>query len=106
MRTRQLLAITFLLLGACGGETSGDDPSKIHTDESCKVDSDCKKYPGHVFCQDPRTAVRYEIPTCGADQRCSWGPLEDRCNDHCEEGYCITAGGKEEQPGSRRQARP
>ena len=95
MRTLLILGIASLF-PACAGHSSdgesdgGAGPDAIHTTEICKVDSDCKKDPGRVFCTD-KIAVRYEIPTCGHDQRCVWGRLEQRCDHRCEDGYCITA---------------
>jgi hypothetical protein len=95
MKMLQIAGI-FCLFAACGGDTDGDDPEPevIRTAEVCKVDTDCKMDPGRVFCREPRTAVRYEIATCSADQRCAWSRLENECNLRCEEGYCITAGGR------------
>jgi len=104
MRTL-LLSAMLGLLSACGGTASGGDPDAsdtqadasdgeppvIHTGEVCKVDGDCKMDPGRAFCMDSHTAVRYEIPTCGSDQRCAWSRLESRCDLRCEDGYCITA---------------
>jgi hypothetical protein len=103
-----LLAAMAYHLGACGGtasdgepdasdgapDTSDSEPSVIHTGEVCKVESDCKMDPGRSFCRDSKTAVRYEIPQCGADQRCAWTRLEDKCDLVCEDGYCISAVGR------------
>jgi len=120
MRTL-LLATMACLLGACTGHVSDGDhaasdggvdvseggpdasdsePPVIHTGEVCKVDGDCKMDPGVAFCRNALrndagghsiTAVRYEIATCGADQRCAWSRLEMECGFRCEDGYCITA---------------
>jgi len=96
MRTLWLLGIA-CLLGACGGDKSDGEPSDaelIRTTEVCKVDADCKQDPHRVSCRDSNTAVRYEIPTCGSDQRCAWGKLEQHCDVRCEDGYCLSAAGR------------
>ena len=91
-----LLLVIASQLGACGGGGSdgegGSDGGAdvIRTSEVCKVDGDCKMDPGRSFCEE-KTAVRYEIATCGSDQRCVWSRLEQRCDLRCEDGYCITA---------------
>jgi hypothetical protein len=78
------------LVGGCGGD-SDDNSDLIHTTEPCKVDGDCKMDPGRVSCRDSKTAVRYEVATCGTDKLCAWGPFEHHCDLRCEDGYCITA---------------
>jgi hypothetical protein len=78
-----------LLMGACGGDDE-TEAEVIHTAEPCKVASDCKMDPGRASCRDGNTAVRYEEPSCGADQRCAWSKLEHHCDLRCEDGYCIT----------------
>ena len=109
MRLLLLSGIPFLL-AACGGiasdgaggrpdadldaadgnaDASDSEPPVIVTGEVCKVDGDCKMDPGVAFCKE-KTAIRYEIPTCGADQRCAWSRLENLCDLRCEDGYCIT----------------
>jgi hypothetical protein len=94
MRMRTLLLIgTAWLLGACGDSDSDDDTDVIRTDEMCTVDSDCKMDPGRASsCKDALTLVRYDVPRCGANRRCEWPRLEERCGHSCEDGFCITAG--------------
>src|SRR5687767_12024645 len=107
MRTKLLVGFACLLM-ACGGSASEGDsdagdsdagadaadaePEVIRTGEVCKVSADCKMPPGRAYCPEPRKAVRYDEPTCGADQRCTWYRIEDRCGLRCEDGVCITAG--------------
>ena len=104
MRTSLLFGIV-CALSACGGTSSDGDadaagdagaddvadvePDVIRTGEVCNVSADCKMNPGRDECREPKTAVRYE-PTCGADQRCTWDRIEDRCDFECHDGYCIT----------------
>lgn len=87
-----LLTEIVCLMGACGGDASDNDTDVIRTAEVCKVDGDCKMDPGRPsVCKDAMTLVRYDIPRCGADQRCEWPRLEERCGHSCEDGFCITA---------------
>jgi len=74
---------------AGAGDAADAEPDVIRTGEVCTVSADCKMNPGRDYCPEPRTAVRYE-PTCGADQRCTWGRFEDRCGLGCHEGYCVS----------------
>src|SRR3954469_16392248 len=82
---RWLLIGIFGSLSACAGSGSeaqsdagdagtGDapdaEPDVIVTEQVCKVGADCTMAPGKAYCPEPRTAVRYDEPTCGADQRC------------------------------------
>ena len=102
---RKLLPLLLVIasqLGACGGRGSDGEPGSdsgadgdggadvIRTTEVCKVDGDCKMDPGRAFCEE-KISVRYEIATCGTDQRCVWSRLEQRCDLRCEDGYCISA---------------
>ena len=68
------------------------EPDVIRTGEVCKVNTDCTLPPGRAYCPQPRTAIRYDEPSCGADQRCTWYRIEDRCGHRCEDGAFITAG--------------
>ncbi|HMJ52079.1 MAG TPA: hypothetical protein VK540_08380 [Polyangiaceae bacterium] len=83
-------------LGACGSD-SADSASPdaghpvVRTDDVCGADADCRMEPDSI-CKDTKTIVRFDVPKCASDHRCTWIGSEDRCDYMCQDGYCITTG--------------